>query len=106
MMATTVARTKAKGGSRPIAVTDDADVTDGSETDEESDESESESEPELDEDGNPIRRRRRKEPVDKEALKAAAKIHKAKVKAEAAEKRKTKIPKHLKKKATSRNKKK
>jgi len=106
MMATTVARTKTKGGSRPIAVTDDADVTDGSETDEESDESESESEPELDEDGNPIRRRRRKEPVDKEALKAAAKIHKAKVKAEAAEKRKTKIPKHLKKKATSRNKKK
>lgn len=44
--------------------------------------------------------------MDKEALKAAAKIHKAKVKAEAAEKRKTKIPKHLKKKATSRNKKK
>ena len=64
------------------------------------------SEPELDEDGNPIRRRRRKEPVDKDALKAAKKEHKAKVKAEAAEKRKTKIPKHLKKKATARNKKK
>ena len=34
--------------------------------------------------------------MDKDALKAAKKEHKAKVKAEAAEKRKTKIPKHLK----------
>jgi RIO kinase 1 len=68
--------------------------------------SSSESEEELDENGDPIRRRRRKEPVDKAALKAARKANKAEVKAEAAEKRKTKIPKHIKKKATRGNKKK
>ena len=68
--------------------------------------SSSESEEELDENGDPIRRRRRKEPVDKAALKAARKANKAEVKAEAAEKRKTKIPKHVKKKATRGNKKK
>lgn len=104
MMATTVAKTKGKS-IQVMDVEDEQGSEEGSGEESES-ESESESEPELDEDGNPIRRRRRKEPVDKDALKAAKKEHKAKVKAEAAEKRKTKIPKHLKKKATARNKKK
>ena len=44
--------------------------------------------------------------MDKAALKAARKANKTQVKAEAAEKRKTKIPKHVKKKATRGNKKK
>lgn len=83
----------------------DADA-DGSDSGASDSGSSSESEEELDENGDPIRRRRRKEPVDKAALKAARKANKAEVKAEAAEKRKTKIPKHVKKKATRGNKKK
>ena len=85
----------------------DADA-DGSDSDSDASDSgsSSESEEELDENGDPIRRRRRKEPVDKAALKAARKANKTQVKAEAAEKRKTKIPKHVKKKATRGNKKK
>ena len=54
------------------------------------------------------RRRRRliKAPVDKAAVRAARKGEQKEVKAEAAERRKTKIKKHLKKKAVSKNKKK
>ena len=63
-------------------------------------------EEELDENGEPTRRRRIKAPVDKAAVRAARKENKKEVKAEAAERRKTKIKKHLKKKAVSKNKKK
>jgi RIO kinase 1 len=68
--------------------------------------SESSSEEELDENGEVIKRKRYKPRVDKALVKATRKAHKAEVKADAAEKRKVKIPKHVKKKACRNNKKK
>jgi RIO kinase 1 len=81
---------------------DEAEEEDGSSDDEEDSE---ESEPELDENGEPVRRRRRNEGErprgkrfeDKDEKKA----HKAQVKEEKREKRETKMPKHLKKRLTA-----
>lgn len=82
----------------------DAHDEDEGDSEDDSDDSSSEEE-ELDENGEPIKRKRYKPPVDKAAVKSARKANKQEVKAEAAEKRKTKIKKHLKKKACKSNKK-
>ena len=82
------------------------DDSDDEDDDEDSDDEDSDDEVELYENGDAIKRRRRgRAPIDKDAVRAARKENKAAVKAEAAERRKTKIKKHLKKKSCSRNKK-
>ena len=91
------------GGDVAMKGVDDSDDEDD---DEDSDDEDSDDEVELDENGDAIKRRRRgRAPIDKDAVRAARKENKAAVKAEAAERRKTKIKKHLKKKSCSRNKK-
>lgn len=80
---------------------DDDDDDDESDDDDSDDDSSS---VELDEDGNPLRRRKKKA-VDKEQAKADRKAAAKLQKAAAAEKRKTKIPKHVKKSKTKKGRK-